>query len=263
MEKNKCQYYIKNCSHLKSLTLSSIIISIFYAYVPLIIIYNWTNYKFILNLVLSCTTVEVIRYYLISKFSISIITCTRNMYRFNNYKNQLNKIIDFGEKIDLISYNLINIIFGVIRYIPVIIVSILILFQRADSVKFLILVLMIILVIELLIYGYDKKFNKLSEKYLLTKNWVYSKLSNQGQLETVDTKKLQYLEKQIIFYSNLRGILVNGRSLFVLIFTLYEFLNNQNVIFLIYSIYFFYSVDKLYNILSNIRKVSALFLILE
>lgn len=262
MEKNKCQYYLKNCSYLKTLILSSIIISIFYAYVPLIIIYNWTNHKFMLNLVLSCIAVEVVRYYLISKFSISIITCTRNMYRFNNYKNQLNKVIDFGEKIDLISYNLINIIFGVIRYIPVIIVSILILFQRADSVKFLILVL-IILVIELLIYGYDKKFNKLSEKYLLTKNWVYSKLSNQGQLETADTKKLQYLEKQVIFYSNLRGILVNGRSLFVLIFTLYEFINNQNIIFLMYSIYFFYSVYKLYNILPNIRKVSALFLILE
>ena len=146
-----------------------------------------------LNLVLLSIAAEIIRYYLISKFSISILTCTRNMYRFNNYKNQLNKVIDFGEKIDLISYNLINIIFGVIRYIPVIIVSILILFQRADSIKFFILVSMIVLVIELLIYGYDKKFNKLSEKYLLTKNWVYSKLSDQGQLDAVDTKKLQYL----------------------------------------------------------------------
>ena len=216
-----------------------------------------------LNLVLLSIAAEIIRYYLISKFSISILTCTRNMYRFNNYKNQLNKVIDFGEKIDLISYNLINIIFGVIRYIPVIIVSILILFQRADSIKFFILVSMIVLVIELLIYGYDKKFNKLSEKYLLTKNWVYSKLSDQGQLDAVDTKKLQYLEKQIILYSNLRGILVNGRLLFVLIFTLYEFINNQNITFLMYSIYFFYSVDKLYNILPNIRKVSALILILE
>ena len=263
MEKNKCQYYLKNCPYLRSLTLSSIIISIFYAYVPLIIIYNWTNYKFMLNLVLLSIAAEIIRYYLISKFSISILTCTRNMYRFNNYKNQLNKVIDFGEKIDLISYNLINIIFGVIRYIPVIIVSILILFQRADSIKFFILVSMIVLVIELLIYGYDKKFNKLSKKYLLTKNWVYSKLSDQGQLAAVDTKKLQYLEKQIILYSNLRGILVNGRLLFVLIFTLYEFINSQNITFLMYSIYFFYSVDKLYNILPNIRKVSALILILE
>ena len=114
-----------------------------------------------------------------------------------------------------------------------------------------------------MIYGYDKKFNKLSKKYLLTKNWVYSKLSDQGQLDAVDTKKLQYLEKQIILYSNLRGILVNGRLLFVLIFTLYEFINSQNITFLMYSIYFFYSVDKLYNILPNIRKVSALILILE
>lgn len=185
------------------------------------------------------------------------------MYKFNSYKNQLNKVINFGEKIDLISYNLINIIIGVIRYVPVIIVSILIFFQRTDSIKFLILVLMIVLVIELLIYVYDKKFNKLSEKYLLIKNWVYSKLSEQGQLEATDTKKLQHLEKQIIFHSNLRGFLVNGRLFLILIFTLYEFFNNQNVIFLMYSIYFFYSVDKLYNILPNIRKVSALILTLE
>lgn len=257
METNTWKYYLRNCTNIKKLTFLSVFISIFYAFLPLFINIHLNNYAFIVKLILAIFAVEIIRCFLISIVSCKIIDCTRNYATYVICKKNLNNIGDKYKKIDLLSYNLIDIFFIITRYIPLVVIAFIVYIYIASIYEniYLGVIILFLLITELFIYKYTTVFNKWYKKYIATKDFIYFKLAQKTQTTAIEIESLQQLEKKSVFYSNIKSSIINIRT-FILVIILY--IINDNMLQMIYSIYIIYSISKIFTVLQNISNVNLL-----